>query len=361
MFRAPQIPNNDSFIDVSARSPKSEADPTTPHRVKKSVRIDEAPPEFYARSPSQGSAASQQFTENGSTARLPPTQMSTISEESINQLNQAPVNPSSRAPIHKHMIETRLTPRQYLFLAMGKIFNAGFILLHLILHAVILAILCYTVTFTDAEGARRPVDGFTVFLFFTTLFQLGTVFAGVMTHTGTELVLQIYSVVTGVATISALVSTMMWCFLFERLVDSMKVTAEAGMPVDTGTTIVSFYDILSQFYTVLVVVQFLDLAGLFTSLACTWYRLKHLYDLLPTEKMTFSSVIHSSSSKNSKAKSEPDDNCVELSIVPQRASASTQTDSRNRGQDGTNSDSNSTPGVNSFHHGTFNHAIVGST
>jgi hypothetical protein len=310
------IPNNDSFIDVT--SPKKENPQTEPTpRMKKSVRINDSPPEVYNCSPSQysqnsslqSSVGSSPLHHNYSTTVNQANRswnnpnggakMDPIAERnSQSELHSLPISEKGQHTFHLRNIKHSLSPREYVGLIFCKIYNTGFLFAHLFLHAFIMAILIYSVSRHPTDDIATKLDGFTVFLFVSTTIQLIVVIAGIFGHKGTELSLQIYAAITGVATVTHTAATIMWLFLFKTVVKSLKeahseVTEEGLTPVNlSSTTLVSLFDILSEFYVALAVIQVLDLVlGLGASLVCTRFRIKHVYSILPTEKITIKSLV----------------------------------------------------------------------
>lgn len=304
---ATAIPNNDSCIDIT--SPKREDFNKTVPFKKKSVSINSAPPQVYdARSPSlsQGSIDSREGVGNGFGNHNNNGRMGTINEDNSSQQFTSSLphsNPQSSSStstaittatqpqrlVHDKYAQHVLSPLEYVILALSKIYNVGFLIGHIILHGFILALLCYTVIKTpDDEQLSNTIDGFSVFLFFNTALQLTMVAVAIITHQSTELALQIAAVVTGLATISQTLTAFLWCFLFDKIVESMKGTADSAV---RSTTLVNLYDLLSSFYTLMIIIQFLDLGGLFGSLFSVYYRIKHVYSLVPTQKINIHTIL----------------------------------------------------------------------
>jgi hypothetical protein len=299
------LEKRDSRIDIAISSPLQAK------ASKKSVKWNETT-EVYMRSPQSYTNTPQ------STVRSAPLIPTSLASHHPNSPNSALITPHPAAvvvaapaplPIRRaqdpHSRHIALKQYQYAFLIQTKIWHALWSLLHVFFEIFLLTVLIYTVS--TAKSVQK-IDGFTIYLFVSTCFHLLTIFVGVISSTGTELMKQIYASVLGISCIIQLVTTCLFLFLFRQLVAEMKQTSLAtdvaepqSPPVLVVNSLISLYDILSSFYILFAILHVLIFFGIIIGLINVKFQIKYLYHDPPTEKITLHGIINSWKTRNDAA------------------------------------------------------------
>lgn len=265
---------------------------------KSRVHFDENPPEVFLRSPTT-TPLSTALNYQAITANTPNPTSFLNNNSLFSPLSKRPENMQTTSlPQKNHNINSSLSPHiillpfQYILKLFSTIFHILFLFPHIILHIFFLALLCFIVKSGSIPIQDGFVSGFTIFFFVTSIFHIISTFVGIAAFNGTELLLQIYVLITAVMLIFQCVMMFIFIFLLPHIISTYKKSFDISN--ESQTTLINLFDVLIEFKTVLNILQILDFFGLAFLLLVLKVKINYLYhDYIRSIPITPKSIIES--------------------------------------------------------------------